>query len=112
VLALVLLATIGWGASAEVTHHHDFSRRTSERRFQGSSACVNSYSSGASRKRSSTRNECLICQLQQNLSAGGLVPQPRQTPTAKQFARPAAAVIAQRKHFITSERGRAPPINL
>jgi hypothetical protein len=111
-LALILLATISWGANAEVTHHHGFSKRTSERRLQGSLQCAALYSSEASRKRSSTRDECLICQLHQNLSAGALVQLPHQTPVIRQLPRPTAAVIAQRIQFITSERGRAPPVNL
>jgi len=112
VLALILLATISWGANAEVTHHHGLSKGTSERRFQGSLPCVSFGSGEASRKRSSTRDECLICQLQQNLSAGALVQLPYQTPAVRPFPRPTAAVIAQRTQFITSERGRAPPAHL
>jgi hypothetical protein len=111
-LALILLATICWGATAEVAHHHGFSKEKAERRFQGSLPGAAFASSEASRKRSSTRDECLICQLHQNLSAGALVQLPHQTPTVRQFLRPTAAVIAQRTQFITSERGRAPPINL
>jgi len=111
-LALILLGTICWGATAEVTHHHGFSKGTSERSFQGALQCAALSGSEASRKRSSTRDECLICQLHQDLSAGALVQLPHQTPTVRQFPRPTAAVIAQITQFITSERGRAPPVNL
>jgi len=111
-LALILLATICWGATAEVTHHHGFAKGKSERRFQGSLPGAAFSSDGALRKRSSTRDECLICQLHQNLSAGALVQLPHQAPTVRRFPRPTAAVIAQRTQFITSERGRAPPVNL
>jgi hypothetical protein len=112
VLALILLATISWGATAEVNHHHGFSKGKSARSFQGSLPGAAFSSGEASRKRSSTRDECLICQLHQNLSAGALAQLPHQTPALRQFPRPTAAVISQRTQFITSERGRAPPVNL
>src|SRR5437763_14106095 len=64
-VALLLLATISWGAIAEVTHHHEPS--LSARQNGLSTLNVESSHAPASSNKSSSRDYCLICQLHQNL---------------------------------------------
>ena len=117
VLAALLLASIAWGATAEVTHNHGARTRPSLAQTQladtfNPDKSVESSNQNPSSSRSSSSAECLICQLHQNLS-NTLLGQALGTASAEThpFAfNPDLALY--RADFSRGRRGRAPPVIL
>src|ERR1041385_9384536 len=72
-LAILLLACLGWGATAEFTHHHGSQSQTGQSVLataaDGAATALESSNSGRTSSRSRSQAECLICQLHQNLSS-------------------------------------------
>lgn len=73
-LAILLLACVCWGATAEFTHHHGTLpqpvQRVTTTASDGASANeLQSSNNGRTSSRNNSRAECLICQLHQNLSS-------------------------------------------
>jgi hypothetical protein len=118
VVAVLLLASLAWGTTAEFTHHHGQRARPSLTTDQtansalgfGDSVEPNNGTSTSTRLKLGT--ECLICQLQQNLSNTLLGHAPAISATSTHSLALDAAIVFHRADFSTSQRGRAPPINL
>lgn len=120
-LALLLLASLAWGATAEFNHHHGGRARLAQSLLStiqaqslddASSVKIESNETNGTSSTSKTGAECLICQLHQNLSTTLL----GQTPgvgaaEAHRLNAPATAVF-QLSEFTSTGQGRAPPSNL
>jgi hypothetical protein len=123
VLAVVLLASITWGATAEFTHHHG-ARSTARAstllsQTQASNVADNSSatrieSGGTQRSSSKSTNaaDCLICQLHENLSTTLFNTPPRIVPVDLQVVSAAATVVFPLSEVSSNQHGRAPPSNL
>lgn len=110
-LALFLLATISWGANVEIIHHHgDFGSipRTAEQQ-QPFTEGVGSSDKETSSKKNSSRDECLICRLHQNLLVTALQPSPHEIPATTYFLKLSTSLFFHVSQLTSSERGRAPP---
>jgi hypothetical protein len=123
VLAVVLLASIAWGATAEFTHHHgaQSTARVSALLSQAPAPNVadqslapwiESRETEASSSRSTNGADCLICQLHQNLSATLFNTPPRVAPVDIHVVSASATVIFPLSEVASNEHGRAPPSNL
>jgi hypothetical protein len=122
VLAVVLLASITWGATAEFTHNHGArsTARTGALLSQTQAANAGEQtntagieSAGTKRSSRSTNGaDCLICQLHQNLSTTLFNPPPRVAPVDVHVANASAPVIFPLSEVAANQRGRAPPSNL
>jgi hypothetical protein len=123
VLALVLLASIAWGATAEFTHHHGAQStarlsatpnqaQASNVAAQTATPRVESGETGTSSSKSSNGADCLICQLHQNLSATLFNTPPRVAPIDIQVVSASATVIFPLSEVASNQHGRAPPSNL
>ena len=121
-LAVLLLASLAWGATAEFTHHHGLqsnagftqSLLNSEPNSLGETPAIKFQSSdpGGTKSNSKTGSECLICQLHQNLSATVLNHAPGVGPAETQVLNAPAVVVLQLSTFAANQHGRAPPSNL
>ena len=121
-LAVLLLASLAWGATAEFTHHHGLqsnagfaeSLLNSEPSSLGETSAITFQSSDTSGTKSSSKTgaECLICQLHQNLSATVLDQPPGVGPAEMQVLNSPATVVLQLSEFAASQHGRAPPASL
>lgn len=123
ILAVLLLASLALGTTAELTHHHGAqlnssvshsllnATQTPNAAADASSillqACKTSGSSS-----SKTRNECLICQLHQNLSATIFSNLPGFGTRDVRVLHATTNVVVQLSEFRFSGQGRAPPFNL
>jgi hypothetical protein len=113
-LALLLLTAIVWGTTAEVTHHHSAPGRSSARQLtttedQNPSQRVEAPDKGTSSNRTLTRDECLICQLHQNLFATLLSHAPQTAPAASQLPPAQSTQVSYFSRFHIQQQGRAPP---
>lgn len=111
-LAFVLFAAISWGATAEVTHHHGNVRPAapaSASESQSPSQGVEAPDSEASSRRTRTRDECLICQLHQNLFATTFSHAPQTAAIESRLVHSHVAEISYFSRFHTQQQGRAPP---
>jgi hypothetical protein len=120
-LAVLLLASIAWGSTAELTHHHSAGTRvggsisTAQSTAQSTvpgEATSNQVS--ASKTNGSTSNtkggaECLICQLHQNLSASAIGHTPGDGPTEALRQNTPLSEVVQLAEFASTGHGRAPP---
>lgn len=119
VLALFLLGSLAWGATAEVTHRHgnQLTARSVQLRTTIVSNSLTASQSEASNPdtqgiRSPSSDQCLICQLHQNLSAALF------GPTLQVAATDALRVTANLQGVSTLSssalihQGRAPPAYL
>ena len=121
-LAVVLLASIAWGATAEFTHHHGArsAARVGTLLSQAQAANVGEQTitprveSGTERSSSRPTNgaDCLICQLHQNLSTTLFNKPPRVAPVDIHVASASATVIFPLSEVASNQHGRAPPSNL
>jgi len=121
-LAVVLLASIAWGATAEFTHHHGAQStvRVSTLLSQtqtsnvGEQTTTTRAESGTEASSSGSTNgaDCLICQLHQNLSATLFNTPPRVTPVDIHVGSTSATVIFPLSEVASNQHGRAPPSNL
>ena len=110
-LASLLLVTIAWTATAEATHQHGSAARPaySHNGNAPAPAAIQSYGGQTGSRKSSTRNECLICQLHRHLFATALTHHLHETPAAYVCLRFTPHAISHQKQFTYLERGRAPP---
>lgn len=121
VLAVLLLASLAWGTTAEFNHHHGgtasfdqslLSPTQAHDADDASSVRIESSKTNGTTSSSKTDAECLICQLHQNLSATALGHVPG-VGTAETFGVNAPlSPIFQLSEFTASGHGRAPPANL
>ena|ERR1700694_5232553 len=122
-LAVVLLASIAWGTTAEFTHHHGAQSTfrlgallSQAQALNGAEQTfaprIESRETEASSSRSNTGADCLICQLHQNLSATLFNSPPRVAAVDIHVVSGSAQVIFQLPEFAAHQHGRAPPINL
>jgi hypothetical protein len=122
VLAVVLLAFIAWGATAEFTHNHGAQSRarTSTLLSQTQASNINEQTtrlqveSGTEASSSGSTNgaDCLICQLHQNLSTTLFSTPPRVAPAEIHVAGTIATIVFPPSEVASNQRGRAPPANL
>lgn len=120
-LALLLLASICWGTTAELTHHHRSNSRSEQTLFStteaqdigaASSVRVESSKTNDTSSSSKTGAECLICQLHQNLAATALGHVPG-VGTAETYGLHAPlSTVLQPFEFTATRHGRAPPVRL
>ena len=107
-LALLLLACLSWGATAEFTHSHSTRVNQAALETQTNVAFVSDFDKTTTSK-SKSLADCLICQLHQNLSNTVFTHAPA-TGTIQHVSQYfAAAVAIHRADFSMSQRGRAPP---
>ena len=107
-LALVLLACLSWGATAEFTHQHSTQVNQASLQTQSEVAFVSDFGRTTTSK-SKSLGDCLICQLHQNLS-NTLFTHTLAVGTVQHVSQYfAAAFVIHRADFSTSQRGRAPP---
>ena len=122
-LAVVLLASIAWGATAEFTHHHGAQStarvsallsqaQASNVGEQTTTPRVESGETPRSSSKSTNGADCLICQLHQNLSATLFNTPPRIAPVDIQVVSASATVIFPLSEVASNQHGRAPPSNL
>jgi len=116
-LAFLLLACLTWGATAEFTHHHGNQTRATQRQLatladQADVNRIESTRSNGSNSTSKSRNECLICQLHQNLSATELNQSSGIDATEARISPTLANTAVHLFELADTQRGRAPPVNL
>lgn len=123
-LAVLLLASLAWGTTAEFTHHHgarsnaSFSQslrngaQTSDAANEASSIRFESSTSNGSSKSSKSGTECLICQLHRNLSATVFSNPPGLDSADIAVLHATTNVVFQTSEFRVIGQGRAPPSNL
>lgn len=113
-LAFLLLACLAWGATVEFTHHHGSSPQAGQRTLAGTPADtisteLSSTNGGRTSSRSRSQEECLICQLHQNLSSSE-INQPSPIGAAEpQLTFISTNVAVHLFEFADTRRGRAPP---
>lgn len=116
-LAICLLVSLGWAISAEFTHHHGGQTpiarshaATSGDQLEWAEVRPSDSNSSSSTKTSGL--DCLICQLQQNLSTTELN-QPAGVGAAEtRISHTPIIVAVHLSDFATTQHGRAPPVNL
>ena len=121
-LAIALLASIAWGATAEFTHHHGaqltarvstlFSQTQASNIGEQTTTTRVEAGTEASSSRSTNAADCLICQLHQNLSSTLFNTPPRVVPVDIHVVNASATVVFPLSEVASNQRGRAPPVNL
>jgi len=110
-LAVLLLASLAWGSTVEFTHHHgvkSFSSAAQSATANDSPEISSSQTNGTSSK-SKNGDECLICQLHQNLSATVIGHTPGVGPTETLGVKTPQSALVQLSEFTSAGQGRAPP---
>jgi hypothetical protein len=113
-IALILLAFVSWGTTAEVTHHHQASRATlsanssSAADLNGSDE-LKSTDQQTNSSTSKSRAECLICQLHQNLSTTLVTQAPALAAAETKSFRAPTALSLRLSEYRSDRSGRAPP---
>jgi len=114
-VALLLLASISWGATAEFTHSHGGRNQSAltqpgfETTSFDATESVQSSNQGSTSYKSKSAAECLICQLHQNLSNTVLSHSLALDASEVQTFGLTTPTVFHRADFSTSQRGRAPP---
>ena len=117
-LAVMLLAAIAWGSTAELTHHHGAKAKlggsistTAQSAIPDEATATQISSSQTNGTSSKTKSgaDCLICQLQQNLSATEIVHKPGEGPTEALGLNTPSGAVVQLSKFTSTGHGRAPP---
>jgi hypothetical protein len=112
-LAILLLACLCWGATAEFTHHHGSPSQTGQRVLatvaDGAATALESSNSGRTSSKSRSQAECLICQLHQNLSSSEINQPSLIGATESQLSFTPSNVAVHLFEFADTRRGRAPP---
>jgi hypothetical protein len=120
-LAALLLAAFAWGTTAELNHQHGFKVRSAQALLattpdslasESSSPQVGSEETSGTSSSSKTGAACLICQLQQNLSATLFSKPPGVGSTETQALNATATLVVQLSEYTANRHGRAPPTNL
>ena len=118
VLALVLLASLSWAATVEVTHHHQVPGTVGSATESASipdgitSAIVDARGQTTSSRIPLNSGECSICQLHQNLFTSLFTHTLISAPVVKQGSYRPAGEILYLSPFKSARQGRAPPLNL
>jgi hypothetical protein len=119
-MAVLLLASLGWGATAELAHHHDAQLNSgaslstlnaTKTPHDAASVQLQVFNTSGSSS-SKTRNECLICQLHQNLSATIFSNLPGFGTSDARILHVTTNVVVQLSELRFIGQGRAPPFNL
>jgi hypothetical protein len=108
-VALLLFAMIVHGATAEIMHKHGGLAPASALLNTASPAASNPEDANSSLNQTRTRNECVICQLHQNLSNTLFSSLPGIAPPPTQLARGLAITVSYSSQNSTAQHGRAPP---
>jgi hypothetical protein len=117
-LAVLLLAAIAWGSTAEFTHHHGAKTKSFESLSsttqswiadEATSTQISSSDTGGASSKSKTGAECLICQLHQNLSASEISHTPGVGPTESRGLNTPLYAVVQLSEYTSTGQGRAPP---
>ncbi|MEA2202588.1 MAG: hypothetical protein QOI89_3239 [Solirubrobacteraceae bacterium] len=115
-LALMLLASLAWGSTVELTHHHGVKAAASLSGAAQSPAAddatatqISSSETSGTSSNSKTGGECLICQLHQNLSTTIIAHTPGDGPTETLALRSAPSAVVHLSEFTSTGQGRAPP---
>jgi len=113
-IALILLAFVSWGATAEVTHHHQASRvipSANTSNADPANVADELQSSNEQTNSSTSKNlaECLICQLHQNLSTTLVTQAPALAAAETKSFRAPTALILRLSEYRSDRSGRAPP---
>ena len=116
-LAFLLLACFSWGATAEVAHHHGNQTPSAQRQLstsidQSQVSRIESNRSNGSSRTSKSQNDCLICQLHQNLSATDISYSHCVAPVIAQVHISRTSASPNQFGFPLNTQGRAPPVNL
>jgi hypothetical protein len=123
-LAVLLLASLAWGTTAEFTHHHGAvsnsavsrsllnAAQTPNAADEESSIRFESSRTNGSSSSSKTGTKCLLCQLHQNLSATVFRNLPGLGTADVRVLHATTNVVFQLSEFRVSGQGRAPPSNL
>jgi hypothetical protein len=109
VVALLLLAMIVHGATAEIMHKHGGLAPASTLLNTATPAASNSEDTDSSLNQTRTRSECVICQLHQNLSSTLFSSLPGIAPPRALLALGLAIASSYSSQNSTARRGRAPP---
>jgi Protein of unknown function (DUF2946) len=109
VVALLLFAMIVHGATAEIMHKHGGLAPASALLNTASHAASNPEDADSSLNQTRTRNECVICQLHQNLSNTLFSSLPGITPPRALLAHGPAIAVYYSSQNGTAQHGRAPP---
>ena len=117
-LAVLLLASLAWGSTVELTHHHGAKAKSSESRSStaqsvtaddATSTQISSSNPNGPSSNSKTGVECLICQLHQNLSSTIVGHPPGVGPTETRGLNTPSSAVVQLSEFTATGQGRAPP---
>jgi len=112
-LAVLLLACLAWGVTAEFTHHHGSQAQIAARDSVTFSTeitpALQSDNSNRTNSNSRSRAECLICQLHQNLSASEINQPSLLGALESQLTFRPTNVAVHLAEFADTRRGRAPP---
>lgn len=117
-LAVLLLASLAWSTTVEFTHHHGAQTRFGESPFSATqspdadsatSTQIQSRDTNGTSSKSKTDVECLICQLQQNLSATVIGHTPDLGPTETLGINTPTTVVVELSEIRSCGQGRAPP---
>lgn len=119
-LAVMLLAAIAWGSTAELTHHHDAKGKVggsiSTNQFsipdEATATQISSSETNGTSSKSKSGADCLICQLHQNLSATEISHNPGDGPAETRGLIAPSGAVVQLSEFTSTGHGRAPPANL
>jgi len=122
-LAVLLLASLAWGATAELAHHHGARPNspvsqsllnTTQTRDAADDSSARFESSGANGSSSSSKTgtACLICQFHQNLSVTVFSNPPGLDTSDVRVLHAIANAVVQLSDVRVIGHGRAPPSNL
>jgi len=116
-LAALLLASLAWDRTVEFAHHHDgaktgesFSNAAqSTAAVEATATQISPGNPNGTKSKSKTGDECLICQLHQNLSATVIGHIPGDGPTEAHRLNSPSVTVVQLSEFTSPGQGRAPP---
>jgi hypothetical protein len=120
IVAAFVLASLAWGSTAEFTHNHgvNAAKRVAPAQTVKSptaaadlanESAVQTTEDERSSSRSTSRSECLICQLHHNLSTTLISEPPSVDANLTSALRPSFAVVLQHSEYTANQYGRAPP---
>ena len=119
ILTLLLLGSLAWGATAEVTHRHD--NQLSPRSVQSQRAILSNSATTPQTEankpdtqglRSPSSAQCLICQLHRNLSATLFGPTLQFAAADALLVPTGSSIISTLSSSASMHHGRAPPAYL
>jgi hypothetical protein len=120
IVAGFVLASIAWGSTVELTHHHGVRAAKLFSASEAANASLAGEQAGErvfqadepqrSSSRSKAGSECLICQLHHNLQATLISEPPGVGATETNSPSATCAVALQLSEFTANQHGRAPPL--